>query len=181
MGPQTAGGVAQVGRGWVGGRRGRRRGEKGGDRMRSRERHPHTEIHAEKWGEKRGRGRALEEQRRTEIQECMGDSVYTLRDRNIYTEMERQTWETECALSKYIQQLENSRVKAMLWGEAGARSSTSYWSLCVLYPLQHLDTREIRLNVSFEGSHENDKQERGCLKCGLPYPPGSGPRSLVYD
>lgn len=73
--------------------------------MRSRERHPHTEIHAGKWGAV-GRDRAPEEQRMTEIRECMGDSVYTLRDRNICTEMERQTWETECALSKYIQQLE---------------------------------------------------------------------------
>lgn len=62
-----------------------------------------------------------------------------------------------CSEQIYIAIGESSRVKAMLWGEAGAGSSTSYWSLHVLYPQQHLDTREIRLNVSFEGSHENDK------------------------
>lgn len=83
MGPQTAGGGAQVGRGWEGGRRGRRRGEKGGDRMRSRERHPHTEIHAEKLaGGQRQGTRGTEKDRNTGV--YGRQSVYTQRQKYIH-------------------------------------------------------------------------------------------------
>ena len=61
---QTVGGMAQVGRSWEGGGRGKGRGEEGGYRLREREeRDTYAETQTERWGD---RGRATEKQRQTE-------------------------------------------------------------------------------------------------------------------
>lgn len=82
MGPQTAGGVAQVGRGWEGGRRGRRRGEKGGDRMRSRERHSQRYTQRNGGAGQRQGTRGTEKDRNTGVygRQC----VYTQRQKYIH-------------------------------------------------------------------------------------------------
>lgn len=176
-GPQTAGGVAQVGRDWEGGRRGRRRRKEGGDRMRNREkeRDPHRDTCREMGRQRQGnRETERDRNRRVYGRQCThtqrqkhahgdGERVRERRDRR---DRERDVGHCMCSEQISIAIGVSSRVKAMQWGGAGAESIISCRPLCTLCPQQHLDTREIRFAVNFEGSHKNDKQERECFICG---------------
>lgn len=90
MGPQGAGGVAQVGRSWEGDRRGKKDREEGWRQTwRDRERHLHRErdTDREMGREKQGNREPERDRQREQKHESMWEkSIHMLRDRKIYTE-----------------------------------------------------------------------------------------------